>query len=261
MKVDPESNVNDVIFQGPHQKILRAIRHQKELVEIVSDYYAGGLKLSPWPSAENMQTVSFSHKEIPAEFSSILGDIIHNLRSMLDLLVNDMSEMNGNRRNAFFPIAENFDSFPKRLKESKARQAGAEAVNIIRELAPYRDGSLELYAIHQLDISDKHRQLLPRFAPEFTIRDLKLTLGENGEHTLSPDENSRPSSINLHFPKGSPIEGREIIETVNMLVMGSIKIYLMFYERVYKKWYRIPPNYFDNKNGLVLIGEEGLLPK
>tara|TARA_B100000678_G_scaffold152898_1_gene127657 strand:+ start:324 stop:1154 length:831 start_codon:yes stop_codon:yes gene_type:complete len=251
-----------IIFHGPQQKLVRADKHYEEPKRVVEKYYeTNPITGSHFNEEEGFHGVSFSDGEIPHEISAIVGDVIHNLRSMLDLLVCDMAAMNGKRRTAFFPICKDKKDFPKRLRESKCKYAGDQAVEIIKNLKPYEDGTRELYAIHKLDIMDKHRNLIPRGAVNFRIYDLKESWNPDGSRNLLPDENSRPSKIELHFPKGSGLDGDEILEGLKKLWNGCAIIYLRFYEEVYKKWDRIPDGFFEGKDGICLVGEAGLKPK
>src|SRR3954447_22792037 len=85
-------------FLGPKLKLERAKRHVHELDVALSAYVArnpcvligeGDPKGGGW-------RVRVSVREPPPEEAAvIIGDIIHNLRSALDLLVNDLAALAG----------------------------------------------------------------------------------------------------------------------------------------------------------------------
>lgn len=105
---------------------------------------------------------------IPVEFSSIIGDIAHNLVSALDsLAVSLVRHANIEpvteevMRETYFPIKWSDDfSDPKTLRFFK--RIGPKAETIIRSLAPYKGGRGEnLFNLYRLNIIDKHRAIVP----------------------------------------------------------------------------------------------------
>jgi hypothetical protein len=101
-------------------------------------------------------------EEIPADFPTIVGDALQNLRSALDHLVWQLVLANGSTPKigvTGFPICE---SVQKYTTESLARVKGAAqgAVNMINNLRPYYGGHQHLWGLHALNNADKHRLLL-----------------------------------------------------------------------------------------------------
>ena len=95
------------------------------------------------------------------EMGAIVGDIIHNLRSALDLLACDLVLANGgNPKGVYFPFFKTADGLNKKIKDRDFNRAGPDAVALLTRYQPYEGGDSPLYAIHLLDIIDKHRMLV-----------------------------------------------------------------------------------------------------
>lgn len=101
-------------------------------------------------------------KNIPDDWSTTIGDIIHNTRSSLDLLVTDLLIANGKEptNKSAFPIFETEREFQKSAP-TKVDGIQKEACALIEEIKPYKEGNLQLWQLHQLDIVDKHRIIIP----------------------------------------------------------------------------------------------------
>jgi hypothetical protein len=101
-------------------------------------------------------------KQVPLEFSAIVGDGVHNMRSALDLLAWQLVELNGGTptRQTYFPIS----SKPPAEYDQELRRAlggaSSAAFRFVRRLKPYRGGNETLGQLHALDITDKHRLIL-----------------------------------------------------------------------------------------------------
>jgi hypothetical protein len=102
---------------------------------------------------------------IPPKIALIAGDALHNLRSALDYLVvqfyttgkfrSGMSNITKIR----FPIFRTSDSYETKFAgEIEGSDKCVE--NAIRATKPYKGGNNDLWALHELDIIDKHRMLL-----------------------------------------------------------------------------------------------------
>ncbi len=97
----------------------------------------------------------------PSEWSAEVGDIIHNLRSALDLLIYQLFIANGSNmiKDTGFPI---YDKKKDLNKNGLKRIYGINpnAINIIKTIKPYRRGNLRLWQLHQVDIVDKHKIII-----------------------------------------------------------------------------------------------------
>lgn len=151
---------------GPRAKLGRAKSHLEALHREVVGFHDskpfrvvrepdpdGGwrARVEPWPP------------NIPAGIPLTFGDLIHNLRSALDILVCDL--VRHNRPDALsdqtsFPFARHATHLKSAIK-SKARGASNDVQRAILELRPFEGGNGELWRLHRLDILDKHSLILP----------------------------------------------------------------------------------------------------
>lgn len=100
--------------------------------------------------------------DIPIEFPLIIGDAIHNLRSGLDVMMCDVARVQLKSADKIkFPFGVTEEDFAKAL-QGEVRRLGAEVGQLLRDLEPYRGGKgAALRGLHDLDIDDKHRLILP----------------------------------------------------------------------------------------------------
>ena len=155
---------NDRFFNSK-LKIERAKRHIRELSNEIVDY----LKTKPFRIVVEKDTNSSNHlwtlrvrREVPCHLAVIIGDAIHNLRASLDLLASDLvSIAGGNTNNVYFPFGDSPEGFEEMVKKRHLDRAGADIVEVVRSFKPYNGGNELLRAIHDLDITDKHKALIP----------------------------------------------------------------------------------------------------
>lgn len=103
----------------------------------------------------------------PAIWGTIIGDVVHNLRSALDLLATDLARASGHTSNTalkgtYFPVAADRQEFETagHIRDKIKRLSPADREHITA-LKPYRGGNDLLWKLHQLDILDKHTLLVP----------------------------------------------------------------------------------------------------
>jgi hypothetical protein len=151
-------------LDGPRIKLARAARHIDELNEVASKY----LQDKPY-SIESVEESNGDlvwrlniDRPVPLEWSAIVGDSVHNMRTALDLIVWQLVEANGNQpsRDTCFPIASGSGAqFEKALCRSLFG-ASDQAVKLVKRLKPYAGGNQTLSQLHALDVVDKHRLVL-----------------------------------------------------------------------------------------------------
>ena len=104
---------------------------------------------------------------IPEIWSANIGDIIHNLRSVLDALATSLVIANGHTseavmRETYFPIRHDEAGLADGSVLAFFQRAGPAAEKLIRRLQPYRGGKGHAFwQLHRLDIIDKHRAIIP----------------------------------------------------------------------------------------------------
>lgn len=98
---------------------------------------------------------------VPRQIAIIIGEILHNLRTPLDHLVWALAERNHRAsREAGFPFGNQEAGFEQQLAK-KCKALSASAKERIRGFSPYPDGNPLLWAVHNLNRSDKHRAVIP----------------------------------------------------------------------------------------------------
>lgn len=150
---------------GVRTKIERAKTHLKELESQVATFLESKpfiLEMEEDARAGSQLYRVRIRQPIPSCWAGIVGDVIHNLRSALDLLAVALVIANGHTSKSaitetYFPIAANRESF----STGKIRRASPSALRIIRRLKPYKGGADAFWQLHQLDILDKHSLLIP----------------------------------------------------------------------------------------------------
>lgn len=144
------------LFRGSRLKLERAGAFIDELENLekawaASNPITGRLK-------GNFMEMSFN---VPEKAQVITGDIIHNMRAALDLLACEAARItSGKDTGVLFPFAKSAVHLEQMIKDKKFALAGADAVDLVRKIAPHSDSNPELRAIHELDIGDKHVDLI-----------------------------------------------------------------------------------------------------
>lgn len=211
-------------FSAPHIKIQRAQKHLAELESEIAAFQA-----SPPPAAIDASisfglngtsfAFSFPVPSVPEHFGAIVGDIIHNLRTALDLTACEMVRVAGqDDKDVYFPFCERVEDLDFMIRKRRFDRAGPEAVALLNELKPYKGGNTPLRLIHDLDIHDKHRALIPH-AMAVASPVIELWGYDEGQSypRIIGDPN-RPSEFKWFFPGESGSDGRELLPTLHELV-------------------------------------------
>jgi len=152
-------------FFSAKLKIDRAKDHIRELSNKIVEY----LKSKPFKvvveqdkdSSNHLWTLRVKH-EIPCIYAAIIGDVIHNLRASLDLLATELvTEAGENASGVYFPFVNDEAGLDDMIKRRHIDRAGEKVVEIVKSLKPYKGGNIPLRALHDLDITDKHKSLIP----------------------------------------------------------------------------------------------------
>jgi hypothetical protein len=148
-------------------KIERAKKHIRDLDAEIRSFLGSDLKPYAIARERELGTGDLVFyvarvREVPLEFSAILGDAIHNLRGVLDYLAYALvvrEQGNAAGRKVSFPIfcdAEGYESGKKR----KIGAMGDAAIEAIDALKPYKGGNDALWRLHHLNNIEKHRLLI-----------------------------------------------------------------------------------------------------
>ena len=209
-------------FSNPRIKIRRA----KKLIGDLQDEVCAFLASSPVKVTASIEVVDgsptisgqFSANGVPESIIATLGDIIHNLRTSLDLTASEMARLSDKSdKNVYFPFAKNSQDFDAAIKSKNFDRTGDKAVALIKSLQPWIGGNFLLRAIHDLDIQDKHQSIIPvplSFAgPVFRLHDLDGTWNP----TIIGDPNAASSEVMVVFPDNCALAGKELIPTLRAL--------------------------------------------
>jgi hypothetical protein len=157
-------------------KVKRAEKHLRDLAaEILALNHTTILTTDPNTGvAPHHVALLHSHKfqRVPTlsfDTVTIAGDVIHNLRSALDYLAQQLVAVGmecapvipltpEELRRIEFPVAETFEKYQAE-KARKVKRMLPEALQAIDALKPYKAGNDALWRIHELDNIDKHRTL------------------------------------------------------------------------------------------------------
>ena len=145
-------------------KVKRAKEHINNLELLIS----GFIESKPYEVFRQEETNGETNFRVkvkaqpPQEWGAIIGDVIHNLRSSLDYLVRQLVLANGKTpsKKTGFPICDNAKKF-EAYGVRKIQGVSNSAVHLVRALKPYKGGNDALWRLHELDIMDKHKLLIP----------------------------------------------------------------------------------------------------
>ncbi|MBZ5523208.1 MAG: hypothetical protein LAP21_13305 [Acidobacteriia bacterium] len=147
-------------------KIERARRHLRDLAADLLTAENVQIAESKHDMKRGEHKTGLSNTEVktltrlPVDVITAAGDVVHNLRSALDHLANQLVIVGGGKpdQSTGFPIAKDLATYevdkPKKVKGM--RQV---AITAIDNVKPYKGGTAPLWRIHELDIIDKHRHL------------------------------------------------------------------------------------------------------
>ena len=212
-------------FSQPRQKLRRAEFHIGSLEAAIERYFS-----TDWYTCEfrrnqegqyNLKIVTYG---IPEDFSLIVGDVVHNLRTALDLLAVEVVGRNGgNTKGVYFPFAGSAKDLDIMIARRNFDRASTVDRDLVRSLQPYTGGNYLLRSLHDLDIQDKHHSLIPHTSlvtsPKISV---KLDAAGNpigfreGRPELEVDT-SEPPSVKFTFPPDSPFAGEEVPQVLRRL--------------------------------------------
>ena len=229
---------------SPKSKIERASRHIDDLVTADKTFFDTrpytSFKETNAEGTEDTYKLRFD-KPAPLELSVIIGDAVHNLRSALDQVACCLAVKNGHTdtTGTYFPFGRSKQAFERADTQRKINKLSPDAANLVRGFEPYRGGNSLLWALHELDIIDKHRSIvavratrvggivgqfratglreglnfvgLPEWDPlDEEIAYLRLPAGAQIEGDLN-------TVVAIVFDKPDPVRGKQVIATLRQL--------------------------------------------
>lgn len=135
------------------------------------------VRFGPFDAERSRRRVCFTPSP-PSALPLIFGDFIHNARSSLDLLVIDVARCREKSIDKLkFPFAED-ETKLEILLNKDFRRLGDDVVSALSSLKPFNGGNRNLRLIHDLDIDDKHKLVLPTYAAAATVMDGSRIMAE-----------------------------------------------------------------------------------
>lgn len=149
---------------GPQLKIARARHHIADLAAQAAEFFDlyWRVVVSEDPETNQRSLIVEADKPVPREFSLLVGDAVHNLRSALDLAIwSVVSPRNPPKPDRVqFPFCAKADDLHAAICDRQVNLAGSHVVQIVNEARPYSGGDDELVGLHRCSIGDKHRLIV-----------------------------------------------------------------------------------------------------
>jgi hypothetical protein len=147
-------------------KIRRAEKHYAELSSLFQRRKPFRYFLETNCKSGARSTFAKKDDDVVNDAAIIIGDIIHNLRASLDhaywQCTEKFSKSDGERRKIQFPIVPTEKAFRESELPGLPSRVSKSFVKALESLKPYREnGNKLLCAIHDLDVLDKHKLLIP----------------------------------------------------------------------------------------------------
>lgn len=238
-------------LEGSRAKVWRAQQLLAELTIILETFRDNtGIHFKRIDSDSEFHFVfapTFTNPE-PPMVPLLIGDIAHNLRSSLDLMMCDIARLRGKSTDKIkFPFAANKSNLDDLLK-GDIKKLGSDVVTAVKALQPYKGGNIALRGLHDLDIADKHGLVIPTFvaalarvnlSPEvlkaladagFSGQEMITTVHAGGRLTIRKDIDPRTFFAGIKagptplFPIGLPFAGEPVIETLKNLAQLTSEI-------------------------------------
>jgi hypothetical protein len=226
------------MFASSKLKIKRAKEHVQELRSQLiafsaTDYYTLAVDKDP-TTGQSFLKFEIT-KSLPPDISIVMGDALHNLHSALDLAISDVLFGHTGKRYSHlkFPVYPTKEAFESGIAGGKIKHAPKEIIALLKDvIKPYKGENDALWALHDLNITDKHIALveIDQLSAMINIdaeddrgnRIINGTLIVSTGHTLIPFASTREIQIknqskpafNVLFSKGLPTEGKSVVPTL-----------------------------------------------
>jgi hypothetical protein len=212
-----------------------------------------------YPERGEVEYKVFLDRPLDIEIVGLMHNAVHDLRSALDYLACCEARRNGhsNVSQTYFPFGKTKDIFESPEVQRKVKKLSAEAITCINALKPYKGGNDLLYAIHELDLAEKHTKLLPvgivtpamglnLSLPGAGQRGIPIRLmyprWENlheGMVLISGEIGTNPKgefrlSLNVAFAEADGVKGQPVVVTLNQMASLVSDIIETFERNLFK---------------------------
>lgn len=181
-------------------------------------------------------------ESLPPDFVLTLGDAIHNLRTSLDYVMNEIEFLKTTKRSDYtkFPIYKSRTDLINAINGGLKKKAPEQVIDcIVDGIQPYTGGDGEfLCHLHDLDIEDKHRLLIAKAefsfvdgitveddaGSEFTFGTWLVVYGKIADVPLAGNRNAKVKnegqpSYSVRFGNALPFALEPVIPTMNQLAV------------------------------------------
>jgi hypothetical protein len=229
-------------FKGSRLKIGRAAQHVANLAGEIAAFRARvPMYMVPKVHSDPKYLTAelLVAERVPAHWAAIIGDAVHNLRTSLDLLACTIVTLNGQSdEGVYFPFAKSEDELDNMIAKRNVDRAAPEAVALIKSFKPYIGGNSALRGVHDLDIADKHRSILPMIG---YISFPGGGMGYDASHPSGPGGNvtslrewveplgmvpgkKLAVGFKLTFPRDGPFADLEMVPTFENLIQDFSRV-------------------------------------
>lgn len=151
---------------APQLKAIHAQYHVKNLTRTIEGMGPPTPVSAPITRPDGSRYVEVGRTPLlPQHTALLVGDVLHNLRSALDIMACDLARVNEkSTKQVYFPFAESELALhgPKgAIKKKNFDRCGAQAVETLLSLKPFKGGNIALRSIHDANVADKHIDLIP----------------------------------------------------------------------------------------------------
>jgi hypothetical protein len=190
----------------------------------------------------NDLVITFNDRDFPSTCALIVGDVLHNLRSALDLLWYEIVTVHCKGKPSKwtrFPIFDERDELKNKLQEAFETGKISQIVrdSTLDKIQPVKAVNFRLWAVDDMNITDKHQILIPTFRST-AIESIRLEDEAKGSFTLPIilledsctlrlDSNVcgwHPKlidkgciSVGIGFQRGTACEGQPVIPMLNAI--------------------------------------------
>ncbi len=168
-------------FLASRVKIERAYEHIEELTRTLTVKNRDCYRVWTSRDAAGQGWLCFvlgDHGISRLKAALLLGDVLHNLRSALDLLwYETVLDCCGTpTKYTRFPIRDTVEELEAAISNAETAKQIASTIGqlILHDVKPYKAGNYALWAIDDLNIRDKHQLLVPLLDPLFRFTGIRI---------------------------------------------------------------------------------------